>query len=133
MTAESGAPGTSPGTGIARRTGGGYAARAVRRNGFGEGKMLAILRVWAVALIGLTVVYLALRVYLRSLERERLEKQFDAEQWDAERGDAGPTRDDYIRQGMARHARGLRLRLLWLVYILPLAAIAVTIYLVNYD
>lgn len=90
--------------------------------------MLAILRAWALALIGLTVVYLLLRAYLRSLERERLEKQHDAGQ-----GDAGLSRDDYIRQGMARHARGLRLRLLWLVYILPLAAIAVTIYLVNYD
>ena len=90
--------------------------------------MFAILRTWALALVVLTVVYLALRAYFRSTHRERLEKRFDAGQ-----GDAGMTRDAYIEQGMARHDRGLRLKLLWLVYILPLAAIAATIYFVNYD
>ena len=90
--------------------------------------MFAILRAWALAFVILSVLYLALRSYFRSTHRERLENRFDAGQ-----GDAGLTRDAYIERGMAHYDRGLRLKLLWLVYILPMAAIAATIYWVNYD
>ncbi|SEN99233.1 hypothetical protein SAMN04488103_11077 [Gemmobacter aquatilis] len=88
--------------------------------------MFAILRAWAIAFILLSVIYWMLRVYFRSTHREKLEKRFDA-------GDVPGDRDAYIKAGMADYGRSLRLRLVWLVYVLPLLAIAAIIYSVNYD
>ena len=88
--------------------------------------MFAILRAWAIAFLLLTVLYWMLRIYFRSLRREALEKQFDA-------GDAEGDRSTYIDSGMKAYDRSLRPRLLWLVYVLPLTAIALIIYFVNYD
>ncbi|MDZ7908001.1 MAG: hypothetical protein U5N10_07205 [Gemmobacter sp.] len=88
--------------------------------------MFAILRAWAIAFVLLTILYWMLRIYFRSLRREKLEKQFDA-------GDAEGDRSAYIDSGMQAYDRSLRPRLLWLVYVLPLTAIAVIIYFVNYD
>lgn len=84
------------------------------------------LRVLLIALVGLTIVYLAVSVYSRSVRREKLEKR-----WDAGQGD-GP-RDEYIRKGMDAYEKGLKKRLLWLIYILPLAGMAATVYWVNWD
>lgn len=92
--------------------------------------MLAILRAWAIAFLLLTVLYWMLRIYFRSLRREALEKQYDT---DAPQGDAAADRATYIESGMKDYDRSLRPRLLWLVYILPLTAIALIIYFVNYD
>ena len=87
--------------------------------------MIAILRAWALAFVILTVFYWLLRIYFRSTRREALEKRFDAE------GQAGD-RDAWVEAQMAGYGRGLHLRLLWLVYILPMAGIGLTVYFVNY-
>ena len=87
--------------------------------------MIAILRVWALAFVVLTVFYWLLRIYFRSTRREALEKRFEAE------GLPG-VRDDWVDVQMAGYGRGLHLKLLWLVYILPMAGIGLTVYLVNY-
>ena len=87
--------------------------------------MIAILRAWALAFVILTVFYWLLRIYFRSTRREALEKRFDAE------GQAGD-RDAWVEAQMAGYGRGLHLKLLWLVYILPMAGIGLTVYFVNY-
>ncbi len=87
--------------------------------------MIAILRAWALAFVVLTVFYWLLRIYFRSTRREALEKRFEAE------GLPG-VRDDWVDVQMAGYGRGLHLKLLWLVYILPMAGIGLTVYLVNY-
>ena len=87
--------------------------------------MIAILRAWALAFVVLTVFYWLLRIYFRSTRREALEKRFEAE------GLPG-VRDDWVDAQMAGYGRGLHLKLLWLVYILPMAGIGLTVYLVNY-
>ena len=87
--------------------------------------MIAILRAWALAFVVLTVLYWLLRIYFRSTRREALEKRFEAE------GLPG-VRDDWVDVQMAGYGRGLHLKLLWLVYILPMAGIGLTVYLVNY-
>ncbi|MGQ0566429.1 MAG: hypothetical protein ACT4OK_15355 [Gemmobacter sp.] len=84
------------------------------------------LRLMLMAAVLLGVVYLLVSVYSRSVRRERLEKRFDA-------GDVPGDRDAYIEAGMRAYETGLRKRLIWLVIILPLAAVAVTIYFVNWD
>jgi len=88
--------------------------------------MIAILRAWAFALVILTLFYWLLKIYFKSTRREALEKRFDAE------GMAGD-RDAWVEAQMKDYGRGLKFWLLWLVYILPMAGIALTVYFVNYD
>jgi hypothetical protein len=84
------------------------------------------IRLLLLALVVLSVVYLLVSVYSRSVRRERLEERFDA-------GGVEGDRDDYIAKGMAAYEKGLRKRLIWLVVILPLVAMAATVYFVNWD
>lgn len=88
--------------------------------------VMAILRAWVLAFLVLTVFYWLLRVYFRSTRREALEQRFEAE------GMPG-AREAWVEAQMAGYSRSLHLKLLWLVYILPMAGIACTVYLVNYD
>lgn len=87
--------------------------------------MAGILRAWAWAIVFLTLLYWLLWFYLRSFRREALEKQADPEL-------SEPAREAWIRAGMQEFDHSLRVRLLALVYILPLAAIAIIIYVVNH-
>jgi len=75
--------------------------------------------------IGLSVVYLLVSVYARSVQREKLEKRFES-------GDGEGDRDAYIEAGMKAWQHGLRRRLIWLVYIIPTVVVGVIIYVVNY-
>ena len=84
------------------------------------------IRLLLMALVFLTVIYFLVSIYSRSVRRERLEKRFDA-------GGVEGDRNAYIADGMQHYERGLRKRLIWLVIILPLAAMAATVYFVNWD
>lgn len=88
--------------------------------------MIAILRLVFFGFIGLTVVYWLVAIYSRSVRRERLEKEFDA-------GDVEGVRDDYIKAGLDEYEHGLRRKLIVLVYIIPAAIVAVTVYYVDYQ
>ncbi len=84
------------------------------------------LRMLFFALIGLTIVYFLVSIYSRSVRRERLEEQFDA-------GDRQGDRDEFIRQGLAAYDKGLRRKLLLLIYIVPLAAMFIIAAIVNWS
>lgn len=84
-----------------------------------------IARLLFFGFIAMTVVYLALSWYLRSLERGRLERE-----WEEEVGTGD--RDDYVRKGLEDYRGSLRRKLVWLVYILPLAAFFAILYAVNF-
>lgn len=88
--------------------------------------MIAMLRVAVFWAIALTVVYFLVAIYSRSVRREWLEKKYDA-------GGIEGERHDYIEAGMQAYERGLRRKLLWLVYIIPTVVVGVTIYFVNYQ
>ena len=88
--------------------------------------MIGILRAAVLGFVLLSVVYVLVSVYSRSVRREKLEKKFDA-------GGIEGERDAYIEAGMQAYEHGLRRRLLWLVYIIPTVVIAVTVYFVNYQ
>ena len=87
--------------------------------------MIGLLRAAVLAFVLLSVVYVIVSIYSRSVRREKLEKRFDE-------GDVGGDRDAYIAQGMTKYEKGLRKRLIWLVYIIPITVVGVLIYLVNY-
>jgi hypothetical protein len=73
----------------------------------------------------MTALYVLISLYSASVRRERLEKEWD------EAGRPGE-RSDYVRAGMDIYRASLRRRLILLVYVLPVVAAGVTLYLVNY-
>jgi hypothetical protein len=88
-----------------------------------------LLRVAVVEFLGLTVVYFLVSVYSRSVRREKLEKHWDGDP--ANEGKPGAERSAFIAEGMQHYEHGLRKRLIWLVYVIPMVAVAVIIYFVN--
>ncbi|MEZ5887922.1 MAG: hypothetical protein R3D56_13730 [Paracoccaceae bacterium] len=92
--------------------------------------MIAILRLLVFAFIGLSVFYLLLGAYWRSLRRESLEKQWDAA---PPEGQGQTERAAFIAKGMAAYERGLKKKLLWLVYIIPMILIVIIAYVQNYQ
>jgi hypothetical protein len=83
------------------------------------------------AFIGLSVVFFMVQIYSRSVRREKLEKAWDTDP--AREGAAKAERDAYIRDGMQAYDHGLRKRLIWLVYILPMVAMGLIVYFVNWN
>ncbi|MCY1126891.1 hypothetical protein OU426_08500 [Frigidibacter sp. RF13] len=92
--------------------------------------MIAILRLLLFAFIGLSVFYLLLGAYWRSLRREALEKQWDAAPPD---GQGAAERNAFIAKGMEAYERGLKKKLLWLVYVIPMGLIVIIAYVQNYQ
>lgn len=106
------------------------------------------------AFIALSIVYVLVSIYSRSVRREKLEKAWDADHADttgdaaapvdADPRDAAATGDPvatgdrratgdtarsaYIEAGMRAYAHSLRARLIVLVYIIPLALFVALIY-----
>ena len=85
--------------------------------------MIGAIRFLVMAFAVLTAVYLCLWFYARSVRREALEAE-----WARERRGA---RDDYVTQGLAAHAPGLRRRLLLIVYGAPVALFAFLVIYTN--
>ncbi|MBC9247767.1 hypothetical protein H4P12_13885 [Paracoccus sp. 11-3] len=93
--------------------------------------MAALARLIVLVFLIEVMFYLLLRIYIRSLRRERLE-----EIWDVRHPDmAGHnrTRDEFIRRSMVGFDKTLKSRLLWLVFIIPTLAIMGIVYWVNWQ
>lgn len=87
--------------------------------------MIGFFRLAIFGFIALTLIYVLVSIYSRSVRREKLEKQWDAAQ--------GPgDRDAFIAAGMEAYRTGLRRRLIWLVYIVPTAVVLVLLYVLNF-
>ncbi len=84
------------------------------------------IRLAIMGAVVLAIVYMLVSVYSRSIRREKLEKHFDA-------GGVEGDRDAYIENGMKVYQHGLRRRLIWLVVVLPIAAVIATVYFVNWN
>lgn len=88
--------------------------------------MIGMIRLAVFGFLGLSVLYVLVSIYARSIEREKLEKRFDA-------GGIAGERTAYVAAGMARYEKSLRRRLIWLVYIIPMVVFGLTVYFVNYQ
>ncbi len=73
----------------------------------------------------LSVIYLSLSWFTRSLRRESLENEWDEDQPE------GISREDYVAAGIKEYNDGLRPKLLLLVYVIPTVLIATIVYLTN--
>jgi len=88
---------------------------------------MALIRLVVIGFVILSVIYFALSIYSRSVRRERLEKDWAEENPGSTDMDA---RDAAVEAGMADYEKGLRPKLLILVYLIPtilvIAALVVT-------
>jgi hypothetical protein len=89
---------------------------------------MGLVRLVVFGFIILSVIYLAISFYSRSVRREKLEKRWAEDHPDDLESSA---RSTYIEEGMIAYHNGLRRKLILLVYILPTIAIAVILYLTN--
>jgi Ca2+/Na+ antiporter len=88
--------------------------------------MIGIIRLVVFGFIALSVVYLLVTLYARSVRREALEKEFDA-------GGIDGNREAFVAAGMKAYQGSLRRKLLLLVYVVPMVVVGLTIYFVNYQ
>lgn len=88
--------------------------------------MIGLIKLIVFGFLGLSVIYLTVRIYAASTERERLERRFDA-------GGIAGERASYIAAGMKEYQHSLRRKLLVLIYVIPSVVIFLTAYLVNHQ
>lgn len=88
--------------------------------------MVAFFKLALFGYIALTVIYWLLSIYFRSVERERLEKDYD-------RGGIEGTREGHVAQGLAEYERSLRRRLIGLVFVIPTAVVAALVWILNFS
>lgn len=88
------------------------------------------LRLAFVLYVALTIIYFLTSIYSRSVRREKLEKEWDTDP--AREGVPQDERRAFIEAGMVHYDKGLKKRLLWLIYILPTIGFVTTIYFVNW-
>jgi hypothetical protein len=88
------------------------------------------LRLAFILYVALTVIYFLTSIYSRSVRREKLEKEWDTDP--AREGQAAEERRAFIDAGMVHYDKGLKKRLLWLIYIIPTIGFALTIYYINW-
>lgn len=78
-----------------------------------------------VGFVILTILYVIISVWARSMARENLEEEWDEE---IRAGD----RDAFIEEGMRDYDRSLRKKLVLGVYVVPMALVLILIYVTNY-
>ena len=81
---------------------------------------MGFIRLVVILAVVLTVVYWSVSLYSCSVRREALEDAFDEEH---PNGGAKGARDTYIATGMADYETGLRKKLIWLVYVIPVLVV----------
>lgn len=87
--------------------------------------MLALARLLGIGLVVLTVVYISLSLYSRSVRRDKLERE-----WDDEIGTGD--REAFVRAGLKEYDGSLRRKLILGVYVVPLLLMTLIIYLTNF-
>jgi hypothetical protein len=80
--------------------------------------------------VGLTIIYFVTSIYSRSVRREKLEKEWDTDP--AREGAPVAERTAFVENGMQAYDKGLKKRLLWLIYIVPTLGFLATIYFINW-
>lgn len=91
--------------------------------------MSALFRLVILVFLLEAMFYLLLRIYIRSLRREKLEDAWDARH--PEMAGNNPMRAEFVRKSMVGFDRTLKSRLLWLVFIIPTLAIMGIVWWVN--
>jgi Ca2+/Na+ antiporter len=89
--------------------------------------MMGLVRLAVILFVALTIIYVMISLYSRSVRKERLENEWNAAPQSSEPG----ARDAFIAAGMAAYRGSLRRQLILLVYVIPVVVIATVTYLTN--
>lgn len=84
-----------------------------------------MIRMFLIGAVGLSIVYLCVSLYSRSVRRSKLAHWYDE-------SDKSVDRETYIQDGMARYDRSMRPKLILLVYIVPVVTIVTVVYMQNF-
>lgn len=93
--------------------------------------MGALIRLIVFVFLIEAMFYLLLRIYIRSLRREKLEQIWD-ERHPGLPGNT-PARREFVRRSMVGFERTLKSRLLWLVFVVPTLVIIGIVIQVNWQ
>jgi uncharacterized membrane protein len=97
----------------------------------GRKTLMGWLRLAFMMYVVLTIIYFFTSLYSRSVRREKLEKAWDTDP--AKEGLPATQREVFIEAGMQAYEKGLKRRLLWLIYVIPTIGFAATVYFVNWS
>jgi hypothetical protein len=86
---------------------------------------MGLIRLAIIGFVVLTIVYFCLSFYSRAVRRGKLEAEWEEE------GMTGD-RDAFIDQGLEEYDGSLRRKLIWGVYIVPVAFVMILIYVINF-
>jgi len=89
---------------------------------------MGFIRLVLFGFLALSVVYLSISVYSRSVRREKLEKAWAEEHEGSQDMDA---RDAYVEAGIKAYNASFRPKLIGLVYVIPTLIVFAIIYLTN--
>lgn len=87
--------------------------------------MIGFIRLVVMGFVALTVVYVCLSFYSRSVRRSKLRKKWHD-------GKQLVDRDTFVQRGLERYDGSIRRKLILGVYVLPMGVVAVIIYLTNF-
>lgn len=87
--------------------------------------MIVLLRFLVVMLIAQTIVYLCILAFARAQRRARLAEEWAAQ--DVDRDEAA-----FVARGMEAYEASLRRRMLYGIYVVPLALVMVLVYVTNF-
>lgn len=87
--------------------------------------MFALVRLFAIAFVILTVIYICLSLYSRAVRRDKLEAEWDEET-------PTPDREAFVDAGLKEYDSSLRRKLILGVYIVPFSLVGLIIYLTNF-
>ncbi len=87
--------------------------------------MFALFRLLLIGFVVLSIIYVSLSFYSRSMRRRKL-----AAEWDE--GGISQPREAFIAEGLEDYDGSLRRKLILGVYIIPTVVIGVIIYLTNF-
>ena len=88
--------------------------------------MLGFVRLFVMLFVALTVIYVSLSLYSRSVRKSKLRRKW------AE-GKQLVDRDTFVQRGLERYDGSIRRKLIWGVYVVPVVVIGVIIYLTNFS
>lgn len=89
---------------------------------------MGLVRLVLFGFIGLSIVYLCISVYSRSVRREKLEKAWAEENAGS---DDLAARDAFVEKGIIAYKNSFRPKLIGLVYIIPTVIVMVIVYTTN--
>lgn len=87
--------------------------------------MLGLARFVIIGFVALTVIYISVSLYSRSVRRAKLELEWDDEGMEGDK-------QAWVREGLEDYDHSLRRKLILLVYVIPVVIVGTIIYVVNH-